>query len=84
MSAAAVKLGSDLVALLSDSGQPVHVAARELIVLELYREGRVSSGRAAELLGLSTFLKRASDAGILYFDMFDAEWERELQQGQTI
>ena len=58
---------------------PPEDAARELIVLELYREGRVSGGKAAELLGitLETFLKRAGDLGIPCFDMPDDEWARE-------
>ena len=48
-------------------------------MLELYREGRVSGGKAAELLGitLETFLKRAGDLGIPCFDMPDDEWARE-------
>jgi predicted nucleic acid-binding protein len=38
--------------LLEELHRPVKQAARELIVLELYRQGEVSSGKAAELLGL--------------------------------
>jgi hypothetical protein len=31
-------------------GKPVTDTARELIVLELYRQGKISSGKAAEVL----------------------------------
>ena len=47
-----VELDQDLVDLLEELHRPVKQAARELIVLELYRQGEVSSGKAAELLGL--------------------------------
>ena len=47
-----VELDQDLVALLEELQRPAKEAARELIVLELYRQGDVSSGRAAQLLGM--------------------------------
>jgi predicted HTH domain antitoxin len=52
MEAVPVELDSDLVALLEELQRPAKAAARELIVLELYRQGDVSSGRAAQLLGM--------------------------------
>jgi hypothetical protein len=49
--------------------RPAKEAARELIVLELYRQGEVSSGRAAELLGMEREefiqIRYASKRGIL-------------------
>ena len=52
----------DVVALLEGLRRPAKAAARELIVLELYREGALSSGRGAELLDLSRedFIRQAS------------------------
>ena len=47
-----VELDQDLVAVLEELQRPVKEAARELIVLELYRQGELSSGKAAQLLGL--------------------------------
>ncbi len=52
MGAVQVELDQDLVALLEELHRPVKQAARELIVLELYRQGDLSSGKAAQLLGL--------------------------------
>ena len=53
MSTLQLQLGDDPFAILGALGRPVHEAARELIVLELYREGRIAAGRAAEFLGMS-------------------------------
>ena len=50
MGPARLELDADIVALLEAQDRPIHEAARELIVLELYREGQLSGGRAAEIL----------------------------------
>jgi hypothetical protein len=49
------------------------------MVLELYRRGTLSSGTAAELLGMSRsgFISHASHLGIALFDMTEDEWARE-------
>lgn len=79
MSTVRLDLEEDLVALLYQLNQPVQQAARELIVLELYRRGAISSGKAAELLGMSRqeFILHASHLGIPYFAMTLDEWEAE-------
>jgi len=48
-----VPLDGELAALLHMYGKPAGEAARELIVLELYRQGRISSGKGGELLDMS-------------------------------
>ena len=53
MSTVTVSLDDDVVALLHGLNQPVQQTVREMIVLELYRQHRISSGKAAELLGIS-------------------------------
>lgn len=53
MGAVHVELDQDLVAVLVELHRPVKEAARELIVLELYRQGELSSGKAAQLLGVA-------------------------------
>jgi predicted HTH domain antitoxin len=80
MSAAPVELDHDLVVLLEELQRPAKQAARELIVLELYRQGEVSSGRAAQLLGLEreAFIRYASNQGIPYFQLQGEEVQREL------
>jgi predicted HTH domain antitoxin len=79
MSTVRIDLEDDLVALLHSLNQPVQRTVRELIVLELYRRGTISSGKAAELLGLSRwqFVHHASQLGLPYFDMTEDEWAAE-------
>lgn len=74
-----VQLDQDLVELLEELQRPAKQAARELIVLELYRQGEVSSGRAAQLLGKEReeFIRYASDKGISYFQLDSDELRRE-------
>lgn len=75
-----VELDQDLVAVLEELRRPVKEAARELIVLELYRQGELSSGKAAQLLGLERedFIRQASAQGIPYFQLRGDELRREL------
>ena len=60
-----VELDQDLVAVLEELQRPVKEAARKLIVLELYRQGELSSGKAAQLLSLERddFIRQASAQG---------------------
>ena len=75
-----VQLDQDLVDLLEELQRPARASARELIVLELYRQGEVSSGRAAQLLGKEReeFIRYASEKGIPYFQLDSDELQREL------
>jgi predicted HTH domain antitoxin len=74
-----VHLDDDLVAVMQDADEPLDRRARELIVIELYRRGTISRGKAAELLGMALrdFLQHASDLGIPYITMTDEEWGAE-------
>ena len=73
-------LDADLVFLLQRQDPSLEVAARELMVMELYRRGAVSRGKAAELLGipLVEFLQRADELCIPYFNHTDEEFAAEL------
>ena len=53
---------------------------RELIALELFREGRISSGKGAELLGISklAFVQLLSQHGIDYFTESPEELKAEV------
>lgn len=81
MSMVQLDLADDVVALLRESDRPVEAAARELIVLELYRRGAISGGRAAELLDTDrlAFIRRASGLGIPFVDLTEEEWEDEAR-----
>jgi predicted HTH domain antitoxin len=81
-----VELDQDLVDLLEELNRRVKQAARELIVLELYRQGEISSGKAAQLLGLGReqFIRQASEQGIPYFQLQGEELQRELDASKKL
>ena len=86
MSSVQITLESDLAAVIQYLNQPMAQAARELMVLELYRRGTISSGKAAELVGMSRveFIRHASHVGIAFFDMTDDEWVAEAAQSTKL
>jgi len=59
---------------------------KELSILELYRRKEISSGKAAELLGMERFefVRYASRLGIPFFDMSKEELERDLKAAKRI
>ena len=79
-------LPQDLAALLQGFNQPLEQSARELMVLELYRRGLLSSGKAAELSNMECFefVRYASRLGIALFDMTEDEWKAEAAFTQTL
>lgn len=79
MSIVTIDLEEGLATLLHQTNQTVQNAAREMIVLELYRRGAISSGKAGELLTMPRldFIRYASRLGIPNIDMTADEWEIE-------
>ncbi|MDQ3398876.1 MAG: UPF0175 family protein [Deinococcota bacterium] len=86
MSTFKLEVDEGVTALLQGLNQPLERSARELMVLELYRRGTVSSGRAAELLDMTRweFVRYASRLGIAFFDMTEDEWQTEARQADTL
>ena len=76
-----LELPQDLAALLQGFNQPLEQSARELIVLELYRRGTISSGKAADYLDMARFefVHYAARLGIAFFDMTEDEWKSEAK-----
>ena len=81
-----IPIDPELAGLLQMFDRPVPEMARELIVLELYRQGKISSGKAAELLEMQrvVFIQHASQLGIPFFDMTDEEWRAEVEQARKL
>ncbi len=77
-----VDLDDEIVALLRQADQPADRAVREMIVLELYRRGTISSGKAAEVLGMRRleFIQHAGRLGLPFFDMTEEEWAAERER----
>ena len=81
-----VDLGPDLVDLLAEFHRPLPELTRELVVLELYRQGVVSSGRAADLLVMprGEFIRYASARGIPYLQLSSDELRREVEDSRSL
>ena len=86
MSTIPLSLDDDLVELLRASPQPMETTARELIILELYRQGVLSGGRAAEMTGCSRweYIQKAAQAGVPYFHMSAEDWQVEARESESL
>lgn len=85
MSRVTIELDASIAEALSLLDQPLDQAVRELIVLELYRRDVISSGRAAELLGMSKreFIQYSGRLGIPYFRLSEADLDAEAARIQS-
>jgi len=79
MATVTLDLDNDLIAALGQLNQPIDRSARELIVVELFRRGLVSGGKAADRLGMTRldFVEYADRLGIPYSNLTPEEWESE-------
>ena len=86
MTTISLALEDEIAALLHERHQAVEQSARELIILELYRRGAISSGKAAQLLDMTRWelVRYASKLGIPFFDMTDDEWKSERAMAQDL
>jgi predicted HTH domain antitoxin len=77
-----LELDDAIVTLLKEQNQPLEASALELMVLELYRRGEISSGKAAELLGIRRidFIRHASQLGIPFFNITTEELDAEVAE----
>jgi predicted HTH domain antitoxin len=80
MSEVICDLPPELMAVLRELGEPVPMV-KECVVIELYRRGLLSSGKAAELLGMNrvAFIHYTGRLGIPFFRMTKDEWEEEAR-----
>jgi predicted HTH domain antitoxin len=69
----------DELATLLEGDRPLDQAARETLVMDLFRRGKISTGKACALLGLDrvSFARRAAELDIAYFQMTKEDWEAE-------
>jgi predicted HTH domain antitoxin len=75
-----VTVDDELAAILRAENGSLEAAAREALVVELFRRGRLSIGKACELLSVTreAFAKRMADLGIPYFLINKTDWATEL------
>ncbi len=85
MSTVTIELDQELVDLLHTVEGRREDKVKEYLVLELYRRREISSGRAAELLGMERFefVRYASRLGIPYFDLDDRELQEEIARARS-
>jgi predicted HTH domain antitoxin len=81
-----IVLDDDLVGALSLLDQPIDQAMRELVALELYRRGAISSGKAAQLVGMAKldFIQYSGKLGIPFFRMTDDELDAEVARIRSL
>jgi predicted HTH domain antitoxin len=74
-----VTLDDELAALL-EGEQPLNEATRESLVMGLFRRGKISTGKACELLSLdrTAFLLRAKEHNVPVHLTSEREWEADL------
>lgn len=75
-----VTFSKDVMGLLGTQPQAAEMA-KEFIILGMYQEGRISGGKAAELLGLTKagFVSLLARKGINYFQHTVEEWAEEVE-----
>ncbi len=80
MSTVTMEVDRELVDLLHHVGRPED-KLKEYLVLEMYRRREISSGKAAELLGMARFefVRYASRVGIPFFDLDQQELRDEIK-----
>jgi predicted HTH domain antitoxin len=73
-----IALPKDILALLGEKSQAGEIV-KELILLGLFQEGRISGGKTAELLGLTKrgFVTLLARKGMDYFRLTPEEWDDE-------
>ena len=83
MSKVICDLPAEVLAVLRELGEP-ETSVKECVVFELYRRSLLSSGKAAELLGMERleFIRYTGRLGIPYLRMTQDEWTEELRQVQ--
>ena len=76
-----VKLPGELLAAAELSLEEPSLAAARLVALELFREGKVSLGRAAELCStpLASFMEFAAGRGVAVIRYSAEDIEREIE-----
>jgi predicted HTH domain antitoxin len=75
-----VEFPSDLLIGLNVPPAEIRQKTREWVALELFREGQVSAGKAAELLGLTKaqFIDLLDERGIPYLDLSPVELAQDV------
>lgn len=79
--AISVEISESVVQLLAQTPQEAALRLKELALIELFRRGEVSSGWAAEQLGISKpdFLDLLFNHDVPYFDLSEEELRQQVE-----
>jgi predicted HTH domain antitoxin len=80
-----IELPRDLLAALNIPEPELGRRAKEWVVLELFQEGEISAGKAAEILGIPKprFLDLLDRRNLPYLDASSTELERDLASARA-
>lgn len=75
-----IELASNIVPLIAKKRTDVPRKIKEIIAIELFREGKISTGKAAQVLGIKRlqFISLLSQLEIPYFNQDKEELQREF------
>lgn len=81
MSKVAVLIHEELASFLGSTSSEVERRVAEALVLELFRQHDISTGKGARLLGMDylAFVRWAGERGVPFIDMTPEEWQQELR-----
>jgi predicted HTH domain antitoxin len=84
MSSVTIEIPENVAVLMK--GQPIETIALEAIVLDLYRRAAISSGKAAQLLGMGRieFIQSSGRLGIPSIHMSPEEFDAEVAAAKTL
>lgn len=77
-----IELASNVVPLIAKRKTEVPRKIKEIIAIELFREGKISSGKAAQILGIKRlqFISLLSQLNIPYFSQDKEELQKEFSR----
>lgn len=81
-----VELPDELVRVLAPSSDEAAACLKRLALIDLFRQGRVSSGYAAETLGVSRsqFIDLLAEHGVPYIDLSAEELQQDLEAARRL
>ena len=77
-----IELSPDVVNLITKRRKEASKRVKEMVVIELFREGKISTGKAAQILGMkrTDFFTLLAHLGIPYFHQDKEELSQEFSQ----
>ncbi len=81
-----IELDDDFLSFVAKRKKDIPRKLKELAVLELYRRKEISSGKAAQLLGMERFefIRYASRLEIPFFDISKRELEQDVATARKV